>query len=152
MANLNPPPCLPDIILHKVTKGEINFAHAPQSSTVCAAEALVLIFLATCADSPLLTSVSPLQERQPSHSCKEEAWRNDESRIFCQGAGCHSGAACCRAIFSACRRFIWWLRGIFRFVSDTRHPGWRRRTPRIRRQRLSSQVCCIRRPPPKTAQ
>ncbi len=41
MAYPNPPPRLPDIIPHEVTKGEINIAHAPQSSPTCTADALV---------------------------------------------------------------------------------------------------------------
>jgi hypothetical protein len=40
MANPNPPP-RSDIIPHKVIKGEINIAHAPQSSPVRAAKAPV---------------------------------------------------------------------------------------------------------------
>jgi hypothetical protein len=36
MAKLPPPPCLPDLVPHEVTKGEINIAHAPPSSPASA--------------------------------------------------------------------------------------------------------------------
>jgi hypothetical protein len=39
MADPTPPPRLHDILPHKVTKGEINIAHVPQSSPVQAAKA-----------------------------------------------------------------------------------------------------------------
>jgi hypothetical protein len=41
MANSNPPPQLPNLVPHEVTKGEINIAHATQSSPVLANDAPV---------------------------------------------------------------------------------------------------------------
>jgi hypothetical protein len=42
MADLIPPPHSPDLVPHEVTKGEINIAHAPQSSPVCVDNAPVV--------------------------------------------------------------------------------------------------------------
>jgi hypothetical protein len=41
MTNPNPPPHLPDLIPHKITKGEINITHAPQTSPICVNDAPV---------------------------------------------------------------------------------------------------------------
>jgi hypothetical protein len=41
MADPKPPPRLPDLIPHEITKGEINITQAPQSSPICANNAPV---------------------------------------------------------------------------------------------------------------
>jgi hypothetical protein len=41
MTDPTPPPRSPDLIPHAVAKGEINIAHAPPSSPVCAHDSLV---------------------------------------------------------------------------------------------------------------
>ncbi len=42
MSNPTPPPCLPNLVHHKITKGEINIAHASPSSPMRANDAPVL--------------------------------------------------------------------------------------------------------------
>jgi hypothetical protein len=64
MANPNPPPGLHNIVPHKVTKGEINIAHAPQSSPACAAKAPVANLFGDLLGFPPLNKRLPLQVRQ----------------------------------------------------------------------------------------